>query len=335
MFSKTEIVEQHLLNEILSGNRKPGAKIPSQAKLMNKFGFSRTTVERAVARLTAAGYLNSRQGGGTFVRSGSCGGAIREVVIIGYNGPMYPFSEVFFNIDTGGRPLRWLDPLYASDNIATLTQPGVAVIWVLPKVSQMLLMEHLKARGIAQLVINRDFGGIDRVCTDSEASIREGLNWLMIEAGREIAFICHKESVLRPYQAERIITFYELCFEFGVILSPESIFNLEFTKFTECFERIGAKLFARPRVPRGIFVMNYELVIPTLMCASGYGLKMGRDFFLLTFDKVPGLEDSGGAAMICQSYRLFRQSVERWLRRIDSGDRKPFDEKIKATLEIG
>ena len=332
MFTKTEIIEQYLLKEIISGKQQPGTRIPSQTKLMNKFSCSRTTVERAIARLVQSGHLVSCQGAGTFVQT-IPRNTIREILIIGYNGPMYPFSEAFFGLDSSsGVPARWIDPLYTLENLSHLTQPDHAVIWCLPAEDQIMLIKYLKSRNVPQLLINRNYGDFDRIETDIRASLREGLQWLMSHAGREIAFITRTPSVQRPYLAERLIAFHELCFEYGANLPSGSICNMDFKNLTDCFKLIGERLFEYRQIPKGIFVMDFDLVIPTLMCASKYGLKAGRDFFILTFDRIPDLHDTKGIAMMCQAYSLFREQILQWTVRLKTGSRIPFQMAIKTLL---
>ncbi len=56
-------VQQH----ISSGEWRPGDPVPSEATLMQQFGISRMTVNRAVRELTAEGMVTRIQGSGTFV----------------------------------------------------------------------------------------------------------------------------------------------------------------------------------------------------------------------------------------------------------------------------
>ena len=58
-----EFVQQH----ISSGEWRPGAPVPSEATLMQQFGISRMTVNRALRELSADGMVTRVQGLGTFV----------------------------------------------------------------------------------------------------------------------------------------------------------------------------------------------------------------------------------------------------------------------------
>lgn len=63
-----EIVEQ-IKSLISEGHLKPGERIPSERDLAEMLGVSRPSVREAVMVLEAMGLVESRQGGGTYVRS--------------------------------------------------------------------------------------------------------------------------------------------------------------------------------------------------------------------------------------------------------------------------
>ncbi|WP_020677210.1 FadR/GntR family transcriptional regulator [Geopsychrobacter electrodiphilus] len=63
-----EIVSQ-IKNLIGNGDLKPGERIPSERELATFLGVSRPSVREAIMVLEAMGFLESRQGGGTYVRS--------------------------------------------------------------------------------------------------------------------------------------------------------------------------------------------------------------------------------------------------------------------------
>lgn len=54
--------------QILSGEIKPGEKLPTESQMTDMFGVSRTVVREAIATLAADGLVEPRQGAGVFVR---------------------------------------------------------------------------------------------------------------------------------------------------------------------------------------------------------------------------------------------------------------------------
>lgn len=55
--------------DIDAGNLRVGDKLPSEAELCEQFNVSRVTVRRALDELKRAGYLETRRGKGTFIKS--------------------------------------------------------------------------------------------------------------------------------------------------------------------------------------------------------------------------------------------------------------------------
>ena len=56
-----------LKDKILAGDLAPGAKLPSEAELVEEYAVSRTVVREAVTRLRAEGLVETQQGRGSFV----------------------------------------------------------------------------------------------------------------------------------------------------------------------------------------------------------------------------------------------------------------------------
>ena len=65
----SEWVLGELKREIETGERVPGDKLASVVELAERFGVGRSTVREALSALKAMGWLDIRQGGGTYVKS--------------------------------------------------------------------------------------------------------------------------------------------------------------------------------------------------------------------------------------------------------------------------
>ena len=61
-------VETYLREKIQKGEWKEGTQIPTEPELMELFGVSRATLRQAVGNLCLEGFLERRQGRGTFVK---------------------------------------------------------------------------------------------------------------------------------------------------------------------------------------------------------------------------------------------------------------------------
>ncbi len=71
-----ELVES-LGDRIRDGRLAEGAKLPTEAEIVEEFGVSRTVVREAISKLQAAGWVETRHGIGTFVLGLGEGAAFR------------------------------------------------------------------------------------------------------------------------------------------------------------------------------------------------------------------------------------------------------------------
>lgn len=337
MLSKTSIIEKKILDSIKIGHYAVGAKIPSRQQFMQKYNCSRVTIERVIAKLTNDGYLTSSQGKGTFVLSNKPQNLFSEIKVVSnynikYNTDFMP--GLIITEEDCKLPIRWISADSAAEKIDILTEKNSIVVWICPNEESIFLMNYIKSKDIPQLLINRDYEGFDYVVTSATTSIKEGLSWLMIEAGREIAFISRPASTTRPYLQRRIIAFYEQCVELNAKLTPGTIFSRPFNNISQDMNEVGMFLFGKKEHPRAIFVMEQELVLPVIMTAERYNLKVGKDFFILNFDCIEELRNINGIGMMRQSYSLFRQEIVNWLNHLKNNrdSPKPFKSEIKTDL---
>jgi DNA-binding LacI/PurR family transcriptional regulator len=66
---KYRLISRELLAEIAAGKYGPSGRLPSEAQLVARFGFTRPTVGRALRDLQNQGLIERRVGSGSFVRS--------------------------------------------------------------------------------------------------------------------------------------------------------------------------------------------------------------------------------------------------------------------------
>lgn len=85
-------VHDALRQQILSGRWPVGARLPSEAALVEQFGASRITVGRAVRDLQRAGLVERRVGSGTYVRATEAG---RPTVTLGLLVPDAEDTAIF------------------------------------------------------------------------------------------------------------------------------------------------------------------------------------------------------------------------------------------------
>lgn len=65
----TDVVRDALRRAVITGDYQPGARLPNEDALGERFAVSRATIREAVRGLVEEGYLSRRQGSGTYVTS--------------------------------------------------------------------------------------------------------------------------------------------------------------------------------------------------------------------------------------------------------------------------
>lgn len=65
--SKSELVYDHIEELVISGEIKPGERLPSEAKLGEVLHVSRVSVRAGIEKLSAIGLVSKKKGGGTYV----------------------------------------------------------------------------------------------------------------------------------------------------------------------------------------------------------------------------------------------------------------------------
>lgn len=86
--SLVEDVVEQVTSQIASGALVSGAKLPTEQRMMQTLGVSRTVIREAISRLQAAGLVETRHGIGTFVlgvRQRTSGGLAESSIITLYD----------------------------------------------------------------------------------------------------------------------------------------------------------------------------------------------------------------------------------------------------------
>lgn len=335
--TKTMQLERELLSAIKNEIMPVGSVIPSRNRLTARYHCSRTVVERAITRLTEAGYLRSIKGSGTYVASRNPSREIRRLLVVSIydiRGDFDPQNNFIANEQLFELPVVWVPLSQLNLKLEMLTQPGNAVVWIIPGFDLLPIMRFLRAHDIPQLLINRDFEDFDCVFTDTTSSIREGLSWLLAEGGRKIALVILKPSMERPFLYDRAIAFYRQCVEFGVELSSDSCIFINSENILQEISEAGVRLFGGAEVCRAICVLTTQLTVPLVNCALGYGLKTGRDYHLLTIDHFDALKNYPGVAMMQQQWLMFQNECRRWLTSGAALSEKRFYSACKTRLLV-
>ena len=315
MLKKKVIVLSALEKDIADGTIAPGEMIPSRAQLMRRFHCSRSVVERAVADLTARGILTGKQGKGTFVSVAheTENIPIRKIYAVSsYYVRSFNQKITCLLLDSNdlGLPVEFIPSDRADAECETLCQSDALVLFINPDYEQLPLMHYLKSRHIPLLLINREFDGFNRICTDCLSGFRAGLAVLDNIPGAPLAVIGRECMIKYPYQASRLVNFFRACAENGIRIPEE---NFLISQFDDPDEEIreAERLFSDR--PARIAVLNSDLTEPLVNFAVSKDLQPGKDFHLLAFEYRDPLADTPGIIMIRQRYDAFYDELKRFI----------------------
>lgn len=114
-----EMVCEQLKEFLFDGRWKPGDKIPPENDLAKAFGVSRVTIREALLRLSSLGLLESRFGGGTYVREITPGLNMQAIVPAAYLDSRSVLDVIEFRqvmeVKTAGLAARRADPADIDD----------------------------------------------------------------------------------------------------------------------------------------------------------------------------------------------------------------------------
>lgn len=339
-FGKTTLIKEAILTDIRNGILKPDEKIPSRSNCMVRFSCARASIDRAVAELTAAGVLYSRQGSGTFVAPPPEKlSPIGCLYIIAAFGRHNEFSFHKSSIESALRTslitsYALVDWSKISSKLDQIAKPGNAVLWKAPRYQELTAMEFLHNAGIPQILIGRDYEPYNFITTDTEFGIDQGLDMLCRAGGTRLGYIHSPLELHRHYIVERQLIFYSLIFKKDLTLPSRFTFcaDRNAKKYTDSMTCAARQLLGGADPCRAIF-MDYSLWYDDFIAAAAaMGKIPGRDFTLLIFDRPDAAELPAGVIAICQNYDRAAEQINLWLQ---ERGRKTLKLRLKPVIEIG
>ena len=324
-----------ILEDIKCQRLNPGDKIPSRNQLVRKYAVSYDTVDKALKSLISSGYLSARRGSGTCVtRYGKRDWRINRLYVIFH-------SMGYFHEHLDPLLTRELDSptslIHLADSEAELSlphllQPGVGVVWYYPFAKRLPIMSNLRDAEVPQLLLNRDYDGFNFVTTDPDASLSEGLQWLISQRGRELSLIYGPPGIAAPYRANRIISAFKNINRIGGHLAPDNLYEVPTVNFTEEVSRIANRLFQKSSMTPGIVLLDIEMAMLLISSGLFYGKHPGRDYNLLVFDYEKQLTHFSGIGMMSQMLQSFGHEARDFFFNPDLDRSKPFRKFVKTEL---
>lgn len=204
-------LEQALRDAIREGRLLAGAVLPSTRALARDLGIARSTVSEAYAQLTAAGYLLSHQGAGTWVASGAARVQLDTVDLAPAAAPRFDFRPHAPDLSSFPRAL-WQRALRRGLAKATPDVFGSGDPQGRPELRGALAEYLPRARGVvttpARLIVCNGFSqGLKMICDvlRSRGASRVGVEDPSLWRLAEIVRTAGLETVPIPVDGEGLV----------------------------------------------------------------------------------------------------------------------------------
>ena len=294
-----------LQQEILSGKYASGARLPSEAALVQRFGTSRITVGRAVRELHQKGLVDRRAGSGTFVRAARASGGN---LLFGLLIPDLGETEIFEPICQGmaAAPQAKEHALLWGSNAGNsgskeaqgwqLCQQylsrGVSGVFFAPfehtetsAAANRKILDAFDAAGIPVVLLDRDIlpypqrSRHDLIGIDNRRAGYHVTQHLLEKCGcRRIAFLAY------PYTAAtvdgRIAGYREALFTAGAPMEPELVQRLDPTDA----EAVGR--FMKTQRPEAVVCANDRTAGRLMRTLTALGQRVPQDVCIAGIDDV-------------------------------------------------
>jgi len=310
--SKHRSISRQLATEIIAGKYRQTGRLPSEAQFVKRFNVSRPTVGRALKDLQDQGFIERRQGSGTYIRShrGDARDARSTIPQLGMIVPSLRHTEIFESIcgelaslarvnDYG---LWWgaaTSPLTESKMTVeeaealctSFIDHGVKGVFFVPfehqadrEAANRRITERLRQAGIPVILLDRDIGAFpnrsnyDLVGVDNYAGGYQLAEHLIKLGARQLGY------VMRPLTAStvdaRIAGARIAMLDYGLDAPQPFIHSGDPTdlKFV--------RSFAQSRHLDAVLCTSDHLAAQLLQTLTRIGIRVPQDLRLVGFDNV-------------------------------------------------
>ncbi len=288
-----------LMQQIRTGQLKPGTAIASANDLAGQYGISYVTAHRVLRKLTEHGYCTRIRGSGTFVNPPDAWKTIQAVGIPAYyqtnpflahmveeltlQAAMHKIQPV---VGRGEGNDRFVERLVKNNVHAMIRFPGG--VWGEP-LSEPTVWRLLQRWDIRTVIINdfwTDGGPFPHVRTDEAIGISNMMDHLIGLGHRRILLVTESADADRK---EALRGHHEAFQRHGLPFTPALVMNL----FGAWGQDQGAVIRQMMSMSTAAVIL-YDLYAVEIAAAfRGMGFVLGRDYSLAGFDGIHEAETAG------------------------------------------
>ena len=348
---------------ILSGEWKPGSRLPSEAEWQRQLKISRSTIRQALDKAETQGLVVRVPGRGTFVAQSPI--RARTSQLIGYitcdsfrylQGQLVSGAEsivsakgyrvVFCNSNRDiNEENELLERLVLEDKVE-----GILIWPILHADPSRRLFQLTTQRQIPVVLVDRTFEGLacDYVTSDNHGGARAVIEHLIELGHRRIAFLSRPVLQLLTI-SERLRGYQDALQDAGIApLVPwlvgavgqemEIVFALQNygEPASQEIEQI-VQYLQSPTRPTAIFAMNDMMAMQVIKAAKSIGLRVPDDLSLMGFDDesvVNTILDVPLTTIAQDGFALGKRAAELLIERIEGYDGPPRREVLPTQLRV-
>jgi DNA-binding transcriptional regulator YhcF (GntR family) len=316
----TEKTAALMREQIHQGVFRQGQKLPSRFVLKERYGISRSSIDKVISMLVDEGLLTSKKGSGTFVRASEetlDASAVKVKVSLVMNTSSGCIESGFFERNwqqiISEDELKPKATVLSSETIPEmidliLGQPGHRMIWSRPPFSALSYIDRLEQHGVPQVLVNRMFPDYNYFANDTKKGLKECMKLIHDQCPEiKLAMLSSPMDPGLPYLAEREIAYHEACQE----LAMNSLGTFRMSSYAHHHMMDGGTALLSSKA-NAVFVNDHDCVAPLVSLLYHSGLILGEDVSIITMDWLDGKKATKGIYCIRQNWSLMFEMALEW-----------------------
>jgi len=293
---KYQIVMSWLLKKIENGSITPGEKLPSESQLIERFNVSRNAIRQAINELIKQGFVESRQGQGTF-----CIRQTRQktmvVGIICLRVTSYIFPQIIEGcnrtLHSKGYHLLFNESRYdlaaESQILHSLRQQGVDGIIITPvqydgKATNSKILTELEKQGIPVVLLDNEYPdySFSSVVLDDVGAGMKAAEFLWKRGHRDIGMLYslnYRPKILRYNGVMQFLQSKNITVNKDWLIGIEGQFSAAHT-----YRQVRTHFKKHAKIPTAMICSSDDEAIMFIHQVRKHGLKVPDDVSVISFD---------------------------------------------------
>lgn len=282
-------VQDAIVDAIRSGVFAPGDRIPNTKALSEQLSVSLVTAHRAMQELVAAGYLDRKQGRGTYVRerAAEMAQSLKVGIVLNPKASMADFYhyQILAGMCEACRA-REIELLIMHPNEqAERGCQGFMCVNPTPEDLELICQQHLKNKPILVVGERVKKKGITTIDVDNIDLARRAVEHLYQQGHRRLAYVGSNNE--RTHSRDRRNGFMHTCEQLGLQAKDASYCEAQGWRMTDDEKADLGRLLNRKDRPTAVLAGGYYLALDVYAAASQLGIEIPSELSVIGVDDPP------------------------------------------------